>query len=141
MPEELAGDVDGFTIDRDGGAAGDEESQSGGCDDDVRVEGVAGGELDTGFSDGRDGVGFHVGVAGVQGAEEVAVRADAETLIPGVVAGFEMRGVGDMSGELAGNGETEKEARDCREGPAEEEEEVAADEPGNALDAARDGGG
>jgi hypothetical protein len=100
-PEILVWDVDGRAVDAEVHAAEEAHLQARGCDDDVCVEGVAGGELDAVGSDGFDGVGYDGCAAAVEAAEVVAVGAEAEALGPGVVARLEVWVDGEVGGELA----------------------------------------
>ena len=107
------------SINRNVGAACELEFEAGGCDDDVGLEvgGFFRGEVGVcetggvrvggfvvawrgageggvvgyaGGGDGFDGSGGDVGVAAVEGLEEVAVGGDADALFPGVVAWHEV---------------------------------------------------
>lgn len=88
-----------------------------------------------------DRVRFNVGATGVQALEEVAVRTDAQPLVPGVVFGFEMGVVGDVLGQLSVDGEAEDHAREPGEFLAEDEENARGEDPADALDLAEPGRG
>ena len=65
--------------------------------------------------------------------EEIAVRADAQSLVPGIVARAEVRLEGHALGQLPPDLQAEDEARDRGEGLAEEEEPARGHHPADAL--------
>ena len=84
--------------------------------------------MDAGPRHGGDGVGDHGGAAGAQGFEEVAVRAEAEALLPRVVARGEVRVVRDVVRQLLDGGLFEQVPGGERVEGAELVEEEADDE-------------
>lgn len=99
-PEVLGRDIDFLAVDAQIDAAKETQVEACGGDDDVCVEFLAAVKLDAVRDDGFDGVGDDLGAPGGEALEEVAVRTQAETLLPGVVGRLKMRVQGDVWGEL-----------------------------------------
>ena len=77
-------------IDADRHAAERFEPEPGGRDDDIGFEQRARGEADAVRFETLDRVGDDIGLAGLDGAEQIGIRNEAEPLVPGVVAWGEM---------------------------------------------------
>ena len=86
----LLGQVDGLAVHGQRHPAEREQAQPGRGDDDVRVQLGPGGQPDPGLGERLDRVGHHRRPARPDRGEQVAVRDEAEPLVPGVVRGPEV---------------------------------------------------
>ena len=84
------GEVDRLTVAGRGGPTEQLHVQTRCGDDDIGLQLGAGGQLDTGFGECLDGVGDDVGLARLDGLEEIPVGGQADSLVPGIVARAEV---------------------------------------------------
>lgn len=122
-PHVLFGDIDGLAVDGEVNAAQEAQVQPRGGDDDVGVKLLAGVEEDAIADDALDGVGDNAGTPAVETLEEVAVRAQAQTLLPRVVPGLEVWVDGEVRGQLFLGGAADERGRAVGEVDAEVVEE------------------
>ena len=134
LPEELLRDIDGLAVDGYGGAAADAQFEARGGDDEVRGEVLARLHVDAAGIDALDNARDDICLARAEGFEESRVGIETQPLLPGVVAGLEMRVVGYVLREPSLRLLFDHPARGVRETAAEiheeerQEEEFGADE-------------